>query len=187
MIFKFPVMGVFLQLLSEQIPQRFPKLRWAFIEASAQWVPYMMREARNRLLAKGVRTGDDILRANNFYVTTQKSDDLPWLLSEVGDDIFVTNPSILKRGIAEGVANAVLVKLNQIGTLSETLDAVAMARRAGYASVISHRSGETEDSTIADLAVALGCHQIKTGYVGRNNRMNVTGQMDQIRQSDHKW
>ena len=82
-------MGVFLQLLSEQIPQRFPKLRWAFIEASAQWVPYMMREARNRLLAKGVRTGDDILRANNFYVTTQKSDDLPWLLSEVGDDIFV--------------------------------------------------------------------------------------------------
>ena len=71
----------------------------------------------------------------------------------VGDDVFVTNPEILARGIAEGVANALLVKLNQIGTVTETLDAMAMAAKAGYASVVSHRSGETEDSTIADLAV----------------------------------
>ena len=81
----------------------------------------------------------------------------------VGDDVFVTNPEILKRGIAEGIGNALLVKLNQIGTVTETLDAVAMADDAGYRSVISHRSGETEDTTIADLAVATGAGQIKTG------------------------
>jgi enolase len=77
-----------------------------------------------------------------------------------GDDVFVTNPSILRQGIDEGIANALLVKLNQIGSLSETLNAVEMARQAGYASVISHRSGETEDTTIADLAVATGAGQI---------------------------
>ena len=74
----------------------------------------------------------------------------------VGDDVFVTNPEILKKGIADGVGNALLVKLNQIGTVTETLDAVRMARDAGYATIISHRSGETEDSTIADLAVGTG-------------------------------
>src|SRR5262249_8066245 len=81
----------------------------------------------------------------------------------VGDDVFVTNPEILKRGIADGVGNALLVKLNQIGTVTETLDAVAMARDARYATIISHRSGETEDSTIADLAVGTAAGQIKTG------------------------
>jgi enolase len=80
----------------------------------------------------------------------------------VGDDVFVTNPAILKRGIDEKIGNALLVKLNQIGTVSETLDAVEMARQAGYRSVISHRSGETEDTTIADLAVATCAGQIKT-------------------------
>jgi enolase len=89
----------------------------------------------------------------------------------VGDDVFVTNPAILERGIREGVANALLVKLNQIGTVSETLDAIAMARDAGYASVISHRSGETEDTTIADLAVATGAGQIKTGSASRSDRV----------------
>ena len=81
----------------------------------------------------------------------------------VGDDLFVTNPTRLMRGIEEGVANSILIKVNQIGTLSETMEAVAMAHRSGYTSVMSHRSGETEDTTIADLAVALGCGQIKTG------------------------
>ena len=81
----------------------------------------------------------------------------------VGDDIFVTNAEILERGIREGVANAVLVKLNQIGTLTETLDTVALANRSSYATVISHRSGETEDTTIADLVVAVNAGQIKTG------------------------
>jgi enolase len=88
----------------------------------------------------------------------------------VGDDIFVTNPSILKRGIEQRVANSVLIKLNQIGTLTETLEAVSMAGRAGYTSVISHRSGETEDTSIADLSVALNTGQIKTGSVSRTDR-----------------
>ncbi len=98
----------------------------------------------------------------------------------VGDDVFVTNPEILARGIAEGIGNALLVKLNQIGTLSETLDAVAMARRAGYASVISHRSGETEDTTIADLAVATGAGQIKTGSASRSDRIAKYNQLLRI-------
>jgi enolase len=98
----------------------------------------------------------------------------------VGDDVFVTNPEILRRGIADGVGNALLVKLNQIGTVSETLDAVAMARDAGYRSVISHRSGETEDTTIADLAVATGAGQIKTGSASRTDRVAKYNQLLRI-------
>ena len=89
----------------------------------------------------------------------------------VGDDLFVTNPAILERGIAEGAANAILIKLNQIGTLTETLEAIGMARAAGFASVVSHRSGETEDTTIADLAVGTGAGQIKTGSLSRTDRV----------------
>jgi len=89
----------------------------------------------------------------------------------VGDDLFVTNTEILKRGIDEGVANAILIKLNQIGTLTETLEAIGMARKAGFATVISHRSGETEDTTIADLAVGTGAGQIKTGSLCRSDRV----------------
>ena len=88
----------------------------------------------------------------------------------VGDDLFVTNVQFLERGIAEGAANAILIKLNQIGTLTETLDCIAMAQKAGYGTVISHRSGETEDTTIADLAVATGAGQIKTGSLSRSDR-----------------
>jgi enolase len=98
----------------------------------------------------------------------------------VGDDIFVTNPEILRRGIAEGVGNAVLVKLNQIGTVTETLDAVAMAQQAGYATIISHRSGETEDATIADLAVATSAGQIKTGSASRSDRTAKYNQLLRI-------
>jgi len=89
----------------------------------------------------------------------------------VGDDLFVTNPAILREGIDRGVANAILIKVNQIGTLSETLEAIRAAREAGYAAVVSHRSGETEDTTIADLAVATGCGQIKTGSLSRSDRV----------------
>ena len=89
----------------------------------------------------------------------------------VGDDLFVTNVSILERGIAKGIANSILIKVNQIGTLSETIAAVDMANRAGYTAVMSHRSGETEDNTIADLAVALNTGQIKTGSASRSDRM----------------
>jgi enolase len=88
----------------------------------------------------------------------------------VGDDLFVTNPKRLKRGIEEQIANSILIKLNQIGTLSETLSAIEVAKNAGYTSVISHRSGETEDTTIADLAVATGAGQIKTGSLSRSER-----------------
>jgi enolase len=95
----------------------------------------------------------------------------------VGDDLFVTNPSILRKGIDQGLANALLVKLNQIGTVSETLDAMAMAARAGYASIISHRSGETEDSTIADFAVGTSAGQIKTGSASRSDRIAKYNQL----------
>jgi enolase len=98
----------------------------------------------------------------------------------VGDDVFVTNPEILARGIAEGIGNALLVKLNQIGTVTETLDAIAMASRAGYASVISHRSGETEDATIADLAVGTAAGQIKTGSASRSDRTAKYNQLLRI-------
>jgi enolase len=98
----------------------------------------------------------------------------------VGDDIFVTNTERLERGIKEGIANSILVKVNQIGSLSETLDAVAMAQRAGYTAVISHRSGETEDSTIADLAVATNAGQIKTGSLCRSDRLAKYNQLIRI-------
>ncbi|HXG17996.1 MAG TPA: phosphopyruvate hydratase [Methylomirabilota bacterium] len=101
-------------------------------------------------------------------------------LQLVGDDLFVTNPARLARGIAEGVANAILVKVNQIGTLTETLETVALAQERGYASVISHRSGETEDATIADLAVALNAGQIKTGSVCRGERTAKYNQLLRI-------
>ncbi|MBZ5555672.1 MAG: phosphopyruvate hydratase [Acidobacteriia bacterium] len=98
----------------------------------------------------------------------------------VGDDVFVTNPEILKKGIAERVANALLVKLNQIGTVTETLDAVRMAADAGYATIISHRSGETEDATIADLAVGTAAGQIKTGSASRTDRICKYNQLLRI-------
>ena len=98
----------------------------------------------------------------------------------VGDDVFVTNPAILDKGIADGVGNALLVKLNQIGTVSETLDAITLARSAGYATVISHRSGETEDTTIADLAVGTSAGQIKTGSLSRSDRIAKYNQLLRI-------
>jgi enolase len=101
-------------------------------------------------------------------------------LQLVGDDLFVTNAERLRRGIMENVANAILIKVNQIGTLTETLDAMALAREAGYACVMSHRSGETEDTTIADLAVATGCGQIKTGAPSRSDRVAKYNQLLRI-------
>ncbi|GFO61800.1 enolase [Geomonas limicola] len=98
----------------------------------------------------------------------------------VGDDLFVTNPSILKEGIKKGIANSILIKLNQIGTLTETLDAIEMAKRAGYTCVISHRSGETEDTTLADLSVAVNAGQIKTGSLCRTDRVCKYNQLLRI-------
>jgi enolase len=101
-------------------------------------------------------------------------------LQLVGDDVFVTNPEILNKGIADKVGNALLVKLNQIGTVTETLDAIEMARKAGYGTIISHRSGETEDSTIADLAVGTSAGQIKTGSASRSDRIAKYNQLLRI-------
>ena len=98
----------------------------------------------------------------------------------VGDDLFVTNPERLSKGIREGVANSILIKLNQIGSLSETLEVIGMAKRAGYKNVISHRSGETEDTTIADLAVGTGAGQIKTGATSRTDRVSKYNQLLRI-------
>jgi len=98
----------------------------------------------------------------------------------VGDDLFVTNTSRLQEGIDRGVGNSILVKVNQIGTLSETLEAIDMAKRAGYTAIISHRSGETEDTTIADIAVAVNAGQIKTGAPSRSDRVAKYNQLLRI-------
>jgi enolase len=98
----------------------------------------------------------------------------------VGDDLFVTNVTRLEKGINEGIANGLLVKVNQIGTLTETVNAVTMAQHAGYNTIMSHRSGETEDTTIADLAVALNCGQIKTGSASRTDRIAKYNQLIRI-------
>ena len=101
-------------------------------------------------------------------------------LQIVGDDIFVTNTRIFKEGIKQGIANSILIKINQIGTLSETFAAIEMAKRAGYTAVVSHRSGETEDSTIADIAVGVNALQIKTGSLSRSDRVAKYNQLLRI-------
>jgi enolase len=98
----------------------------------------------------------------------------------VGDDVFVTNTKLLREGISRGVANSILIKINQIGTLTETFAAIEMAKRAGYTSVISHRSGETEDTTIADIAVGTNALQIKTGSMSRSDRVAKYNQLLRI-------
>ena len=98
----------------------------------------------------------------------------------VGDDLFVTNPAILKEGIEKGIANSILIKVNQIGTLTETFDAMELAKKNGYTAVVSHRSGETEDTTIADIAVAFNAGQIKTGSMSRTDRIAKYNQLIRI-------
>lgn len=104
-------------------------------------------------------------------------------LQVVGDDLFVTNPKILAEGIEKGIANSILIKINQIGTLTETFEAIAMAKKAGYTAVVSHRSGETEDVVIADIAVATGCGQIKTGSLSRTDRIAKYNQLIRIEEA----
>ena len=123
---------------------------------------------------------EDPLAEDDWEGWTQLTAELGSKLQLVGDDLFVTNPARLGQGIKDGLANSLLVKVNQIGTLSETLDAVDMAHRARYTAVMSHRSGETEDSTIADLAVATNCGQIKTGSLARSDRLAKYNQLIRI-------
>jgi enolase len=113
----------------------------------------------------------------NWAVLTDRLDEY---IQIVGDDVFVTNPAIFAKGIEDGIANSILIKLNQIGTVTETLDAIEMAKQAGYTTVISHRSGETEDAFIADLAVAVNSGQIKTGSLSRSDRIAKYNQLIRI-------
>ena len=125
---------------------------------------------------------EDPLDENDWEGYTKLTAELGEKVQLVGDDFFVTNPQRLARGIEEKAANALLVKVNQIGTLTETFDAVDLAHRNGYRCMMSHRSGETEDTTIADLAVALGCGQIKTGAPARSERVAKYNQLLRIEQ-----
>jgi enolase len=127
-----------------------------------------------------IRSIEDGLAEDDWDGWKALSDALGSKVQLVGDDLFVTNPRILAEGIERGIANAVLVKVNQIGTLSETLETVDLAHKAGYRCVMSHRSGETEDSTIADLAVATNCGQIKTGSLSRSDRLAKYNQLLRI-------
>jgi enolase len=123
---------------------------------------------------------EDPLDENDWEGWIGLTSDLGDRVQIVGDDLFVTNVERLTRGISEGAANALLVKVNQIGSLTETLDAVELAHRHGFASMMSHRSGETEDVTIADLAVATNCGQIKTGAPARSDRVAKYNQLLRI-------
>ncbi len=127
-----------------------------------------------------IRSIEDGMGEDDFVGWKAVTDLLGDKVQLVGDDLFVTNPTRIKMGIDQGLANSVLIKVNQIGTLSETLDAVSIANRAGYTAVMSHRSGETEDSIIADLAVATNCGQIKTGSLARSDRLAKYNQLIRI-------
>ena len=141
-------------------------------EMAAYWA-----DMADRYPIVSIEDGMDEEDWDGWKALTQKIGDAIQL---VGDDLFVTNTERLKRGIDTGVANSILIKVNQIGTLTETLDAISMAREAGYTAVMSHRSGETEDVTIADLAVATGCGQIKTGAPSRSDRVAKYNQLLRI-------
>lgn len=123
---------------------------------------------------------EDGLDENDWKGWKLMTDRLAQKIQLVGDDLFVTNTEKLSEGIQKGIANSILIKVNQIGTLTETLDAIEMAKRAGYTSVISHRSGETEDTTIADIAVATNVGQIKTGSASRTDRIAKYNQLLRI-------
>jgi len=123
---------------------------------------------------------EDPLAEDDWAGWTALTGQLGGRIQLVGDDLFVTSPSRIARGIAESTANAVLVKVNQIGSLTDTFDAVELAHRAGFRTMMSHRSGETEDTTIADLAVACGCGQLKTGAPARSERVAKYNQLLRI-------
>jgi len=127
-----------------------------------------------------IRSIEDGMAEDDFAGWKALTDRIGNTVQLVGDDLFVTNPERLRMGIGQGLANSLLVKVNQIGTLTETLEAVSIAQRAGYTAVMSHRSGETEDATIADLAVATNCGQIKTGSLARSDRLAKYNQLIRI-------
>jgi len=141
-----------------------------------EWVDYLAHLAKTY----PIYSIEDGMAENDWEGWAALTQALGNKIQLVGDDIFVTNPAIFQQGIAQKVANAILIKLNQIGTLSETLTTINMAKKAHYAAIISHRSGETEDTTIADLAVATGVGQIKTGSLCRTDRVAKYNQLLRI-------
>ena len=130
-----------------------------------------------------IRSIEDGCDENDWTGWKKLTDAIGDRVQLVGDDLFVTNVDFLKKGIDQGVANSILVKVNQIGSLTETFDAVEMAKEAQYTSVISHRSGETEDTTIADIAVATNAGQIKTGSLSRSDRLAKYNQLIRIEEA----
>ncbi|HEY5973670.1 MAG TPA: phosphopyruvate hydratase, partial [Geobacteraceae bacterium] len=150
-------------------------------EAESTKTPAQMVDFYENLVNKyPIISIEDGMAENDWDGWKLLTDRLGKRIQIVGDDLFVTNPRILREGIQKGIANAILIKLNQIGTLTETLDAIEMAKRAGYTCVISHRSGETEDTTLADLAVAVNAGQIKTGSLCRTDRVAKYNQLLRI-------
>jgi enolase len=154
---------------------------------------YVLRSEKKKLSAKQmidyyealvdkypILSIEDGLAEQDWENWALMTDRLGGTIQIVGDDIFVTNPAIFAKGIENGIANSILIKLNQIGTVTETLDAIDMAEQAGYTTVISHRSGETEDTFIADLAVAVNAGQIKTGSLSRSDRVAKYNQLIRI-------
>ncbi len=140
-----------------------------FVDLYARWVDMYP-----------IRSIEDGLAEDDWNGWKMLTDKIGGHVQLVGDDLFVTNTARLERGISNGVANSILIKVNQIGTLTETLDAIEMARRAGYTAVVSHRSGETEDATIADIVVATNAGQIKTGAPNRTDRVAKYNQLLRI-------
>ncbi len=150
-------------------------------EAQKEKTPTQMVDFYENLVNKyPIISIEDGMAENDWDGWKLMTDRLGKRIQIVGDDLFVTNPAILKEGIQKGIANSILIKLNQIGTLTETLEAIEMAKRAGYTTVISHRSGETEDTTLADLAVAVNAGQIKTGSLCRTDRVAKYNQLLRI-------
>jgi enolase len=150
-------------------------------EAEPKKTPVQMVDFYENLVNKyPIISIEDGMAENDWDGWKLLTDRLGKRIQIVGDDLFVTNPKILKEGIQKGIANSILVKLNQIGSLTETLDAIEMAKRAGYTCVISHRSGETEDTTLADLSVAVNAGQIKTGSLCRTDRVAKYNQLLRI-------
>jgi enolase len=149
------------------------------ILSSEQLVDYYTQLVNNY----PIRSIEDAMSEDDHEGWKQITDALGDRVQLVGDDLFVTNPAILADGIEKGLANSILIKVNQIGTLTETLNAVTMAQNAGYTAVISHRSGETEDTTIAHLAVATNSGQIKTGSLSRSDRLAKYNELIRIEET----
>ncbi len=151
-------------------------------DKSTKTAGQMVRFYENWVKQYPIVSIEDGMAENDWDGWKELTDALGKQVQLVGDDLFVTNTSFLQRGIETGVANSILIKLNQIGTLTETLDAIEMAKKAGYTSIVSHRSGETEDATIADIAVAANAGQIKTGSASRSDRIAKYNQLLRIEQ-----